>query len=203
VQRKPGTRRVQRLVVQHHPDTVSIAADNDGSGGISLAVDGGGNGSTVQPINALVLTTFGSNTDESNPDVLTNKSYSMTVHITDNSNGLTDDTALTFTGVFNGTMTNETFDVTHLFTDGTTKDVTLGTHKYTATVSYQAPGSPTSGENGFVSVTITVSDVTDSGGGNNNGGGEHPQNAPEPTSLVLASMTLPVFFAVRRRRMRA
>jgi hypothetical protein len=169
-------------------DPVSIAADNGGSGGISLAVDSGGSGKTS--ITAVVLTTFSSVSD-SNADTLTDKTYSVTLHITDNQNNSGD---VTVTGKFNGSVSSTTFSGTNTFTSGNEQKVTIGSHVYDVTFSYNAPGAPNSGQTGSITATVRVTDVAGGGGDTGN-----TSSAPEPSSLLLAGLALPLLYRLRRR----
>jgi hypothetical protein len=169
-------------------DPVSILSSS-GNSGVSLAVDAGG--AAKSSITAVVLTTF-SSSQTSDP---VNGSYSVSLNITDGQNN---SGSVTFTGALNGSLSNSSTNLTNGFTSNTTQTVTIGSHKYTVTADYTAPGAPGSGKTGSITFSVSVADASN-GGGNGNGGGSQ---APEPSTLVLAGLAVPVCLGAWMRRNR-
>jgi hypothetical protein len=174
---------------------LTIAADDGGSGGITLAL--GAAGTTGAPeITAVTLTTFSSAPVES-PDTISDGAYTLTLTLTDNPSGEVSG-PLTFSGVFEGTVWDTGADIKHSFTEPTVREVTLGDHDYSITIGpYAAPGGPTSGIEGFIKATVSVTDST--GGGGGGGGGDPVEETPEPSSLALAGLACGVVALARRR----
>jgi hypothetical protein len=122
-----------------------------------------------------------------------NYSLSLTLH--DLASGASG--SLTFQGNFSGTIVPGVVDLTNTYMGPTTQTLTLGRNLYTVTIgSFVSPDitgpPPFVGRPGSISASISVQPVTSS--------------APEPSSLVLACLGLPLFGLarwVRRRRQTA
>jgi hypothetical protein len=94
--------------------------------------------------------------------------------------------SLSFSGVFNGTMTDSRVDLRTRFLSPVRQSVVLGHHRYTVTLaSYAPPGPPAIGSQGKISAYVEV----------------RPATAPEPSSLLLAATGLAatLFFARWRK----
>lgn len=176
-------------------DPLTIAADDGGSGGITLALGAAGT-TGASEITAVTLTTF-SSAPEISPDSISDGAYTLTLDLTDNPSGETSG-PLTFSGIFEGTIWEDGADIKHSFTEPTVREVTLGGRDYSITIGpYAAPGGPTSGIEGFIKATVSV----DEGGP---GPGPDPgpvTDTPEPSTLALAGLACG-FAALARRRSR-
>jgi hypothetical protein len=167
-----------------------VAADTGGTGGINLTVNPQASGQGNLDIAAASLSTF-SDAPQITPDHFTNKSYSLTLQLGDGASGKQG--SLTFSGMFNGTLSAFNASITNTFSGPITQKLTLGHDVYTVSVGpYAPPGLP--GSKTFGSIGAHVSVVNDQGvsgggsGGSQGGptGSPHtPHDAPEPSTLVL------------------
>ncbi|HTU20882.1 MAG TPA: PEP-CTERM sorting domain-containing protein [Gemmataceae bacterium] len=111
--------------------------------------------------------------------------YSLNLALTDLASGASG--SLTFRGNLSGTVSLNQVDLTNTFLGPTTQTLTLGGHQYTVTIgpfvppgpltrNYSYVGTPTyfSEPDGSISVTVQVT-------------------TPEPSSLMLACLGLPLF----------
>lgn len=125
----------------------------------------------------------------------TDAPYSLRLFLRDDENGKSG--YLVFTGLLNGTLWDHGAKITNKFTGQTTQSLTLGLDVFTVTVGpYVAPGGPGKGHEGEIVATITehfleplVPPLL---------GSAHPlfgsarivvpQDAPEPSTLLLAGI---------------
>ena len=141
-----------------------------------------GNNTWVVATNLSVV----SDADPEDPATFTNKPYTLTLFLLDvqsNASGTLD-----FSGVLNGTISQFTADVTTQFTSLTNQQLTLGTHLYDITIGpYAPPGPPEANQPGAISghVMVRVTDI---------------QKTPEPSSLILAALGVPLGYRLLRRR---
>ena len=121
------------------------------------------------------------------PDTFTAKPYSLSLYLLDPASGKSG--TLVFTGQFNGTLSSQSANITTAFTNAVTQTLDLGNHRYPVTIrSYTPPGPPHSSPGGIG----TRADVS-----------SRPiiKSVPEPSTLVLASLAVPLLsFAGWRRR---
>ncbi|MFL5242192.1 MAG: hypothetical protein ACJ8FY_08795 [Gemmataceae bacterium] len=175
---------------------ITVSADKGGTGGITLTVQPMAQASGTSDIVAVNLGTFSSAASAA-PDRFTNQAYKLMLAITDLSNQLSG--SVSFSGVFNGTVSVATANIANHFTGPQTQVLKLGKDTYTVTIGpYAAPGNPDSVMLGSIGAHVALQ--TDSGttgggsggGGTGNGGGGSgtPQGreAPEPTGIVIAGM---------------
>jgi len=165
---------------------VAVPADGGGTGGIGM---------TNQPVNHAVnssdivatsLWTF-SSASASTPDTFTNQAFSLTLALTDDNSSQT--TNLTFNGVFNGTLSASSANISQSWTGSDTQTVTLGNDTYTVSMNgYSPPGPPGSANPGSISAHVDVQAGPTGGGGGGGGGGVNP--APEPSTLALSGLGL-------------
>ncbi len=124
-----------------------------------------------------------SNAPDTAPATFTNKTYTLTLTITDGDSNAAG--SLIFTGEFNGQVTSDTSNVGILFTGQNTQSLTLGQHLYTVTMdAYAPPGPPGSTNVGSIGAHATVA----------------VQTLSEPPSIFLAALALPAGAFWRRRR---
>lgn len=165
---------------------ISVAADNGGTGGISMSLVPLAPGTNMvgnSDITAVSLSTF-SSTPAGTVDTFTNSPFSLTVQLTDQTSGTSG--SLTFNGVFNGTLSQTNAQITATFLNPTTQSILLGTNTYTVALnSYLPPGVPSSTVFGDIGAHVSIQDGTT---GNGSGSIE---SVPEPSTLLLASVTLP------------
>ena len=166
----------------------TILADNPSGGGkISLTdeptLEAVGNTDIV----ATNIRTF-STAPASAPDKFTNKAYSLALTLTDSTSGQSGTAA--FTGVFNGTLTANSSNITNAFTSANTVVLDLGNNQYTVTLTAYTPPGPTGSTNaGAIGAhaTVTVENI-------------HPVlQSPEPTALLLAAFGIPLGLLQLRR----
>jgi hypothetical protein len=167
----------------------NILADSPAGGGrISLTDEATRSVIGNSDIVATNLRTY-SSAPPSAPDTFTNKPYTLTLNLTDSTSGQTG-TAV-FSGVFNGTLTAQSSNITNTFMGPTTAVLDLGDNRYTVTLNaYTPPGPEGSANAGGIGAhaTVTVENV-------------HIAQTPEPGTLALAAFGVPLF-ALRRLRRR-
>lgn len=165
-----------------------VLADNASGGGrISLSDEPTRNVVGDSDIVATNLRTY-SNAPASNPDTFTNKPYKLTLSLTDGDSSKSG-TAI-FSGVFNGTLASDSSNITNAFTSATTVVLDLGAHRFTVTLnSYTPPGPQGSVNAGGIGAhaTVTVATIL---------------QTPEPASLTLAGLAVPLLWLWSRRRTR-
>lgn len=155
-----------------------VAADGEGTGGISLATATDGQAVGNSEIVALNLTTFSS--AAGTIDLFTAKAYRLTLELTDQQSGATG--ALTFQGQFNGTLTTTAAFISNTFTGATTQTLPLGGNLYTVALGpYSPPGPPGDSSSGALSATVSVSALP---------AAPPVQDTPEPSGLLLAGLGL-------------
>jgi hypothetical protein len=122
------------------------------------------------------------------PDTFTDKAYSLALTVTDTASGQSG-TAV-FHGVFNGTLTSESSNITSTFVGATKAVLDLGNNEYVIDLTAFTPPGPTGSVNaGTISghATVTVESI-------------HPvADSPEPSTLLLAAFAVPLAFARFRR----
>ncbi len=167
----------------------AILADNPATGG-QITLTNEGNRAVVgdSDIVATNIRTV-STAAPSAPDTFTAKAYTLTLTLTDTASGQSGTAA--FTGVFNGSMTATSSDITNTFTSPTTKVLFLGNNEYTINLDAYTPPGPTGSINAGgigAHATVTVESVGVA------------SSSPEPDSLVLAALGLPLaYFGFRRK----
>jgi hypothetical protein len=120
----------------------------------------------------------------SQPDVFTDKGYTLTLKLTDEASGRSGQ--LVFTGAFNGKASAANDTITNTFTGPVTQSLVLGDHVYTVTIgAYTAPGPPGAANAGSIGAHALVVINT----------------LPEPGALTLAGLGVSFLgVTVRRRR---
>jgi hypothetical protein len=148
-----------------------VSADGNGTGKIFLTPTSG-HAMGTSDIGAVSITTASSAT-ATNPDTFTNKSYSLTVNLTDDASHATG--SLTFAGSLNGTVSATSTNLTTTFGSPLVQSMVLGMNSYT--VSLNLPPGPSSTLGGIGAHVVV--------------GPTQVKNTPEPTSLVLAGLGAP------------
>ena len=172
----------------------------------------GGNGVASGNSGIIIynLTTDSKATDAA-PDSFSSVPYNLAVTLSDikatgsNNNSAKSKDVVNFSGLFSasGVTTKSLFPGPGSWTSPTTTSVTLGAddvgwRKYTVTISSITPPGEPGGAPGSIQAVVEVT-PTDGPGGS----GETPPPAPEPASLVLAGLGLPVLLLARRHLKKA
>jgi hypothetical protein len=125
---------------------------------------------------------------DSNPDHFTNKAYHLSLAILDiqsNSQG-----TITFSGLFNGTVSAHSANIKNTLTTPTSQSVILGNYRYTAHMDFFAPPGPPGVNNaGSISAHVAI-DV------------DLIHHMPEPSSLLLAGLGVVLLGLARNRTWR-
>jgi hypothetical protein len=162
----------------------SILADNPAGGGsITLT-----NEPTLEAVGNtdIVATNIRtvSTATQSAPDRFTDKAYSLALTVTDATSGQSG-TAV-FHGVFNGTLTSDSSNITNTFVGPTKAVLDLGSNEYVIDLTAFTPPGPTGSVNaGAIGAhaTVTVESI-------------HPvADSPEPSTFLLAALAVPLAFA--------
>jgi hypothetical protein len=149
-----------------------VNADGNSTGKIFLTPISGSAVGTSD-IGAVSITTF-SSASATNPDTFTNKGYSLTVNLTDSASHAMG--SLTFMGTLNGTVSAASTNLTTTFGSPLVQSIVLGKDLYTVSLNLPPGASSTLGGIG-AHVVVGPAQV---------------KNTPEPASLVLAGMGVPV-----------
>jgi hypothetical protein len=173
------------------PNKPVIHADSPGPGKIFLTSESVDNVIGSTNVVATNISTFSVATghNAAHQDTFTNAGYALTLTLTDNASHQSG--SLVFTGLFNGTLSVASANITNTFTGSTTQAITLGGNDYTVTIGpYSPPGPPGSTNRGSISAYASVV------------ASEHnpPGNTPEPSTLALGCLGIPLLGLVAARR---
>jgi hypothetical protein len=158
------------------------------------------------------LTTTSTAVDGS-PDSFSNVPFNLAVTLTDiKATGSSSPSAITtapvnFSGLFNATnvTTKSLLPGVNTWTSPTSANVVLGAadtgwNNYNVqVVSFTPPGQP-GGAPGSIEAVVTITPADGPGG---SGEPPPPSGTPEPASMVLAGLGLPIFVLLRRRLKKA
>jgi hypothetical protein len=161
----------------------SVAAVGAGAGGINFTTAVNNNPVTgSSDVVAANMTTFSAATTAA-PDRFTGQTYNLKLIITDLASGKTG--LFTFTGRLFGSLTASSASVTSTFASPLIETERIGNNVYTVTIGpFAGPGAPNSGNSGSIGAHVEV----------------RPEQAPEPSALILAGLgTLGVLYRRRRR----
>ncbi|HTU18249.1 MAG TPA: PEP-CTERM sorting domain-containing protein [Gemmataceae bacterium] len=167
-----------------------VYANSPGTGYISLTESNGLKSAAGDSYLVATNLQAHSTAGVADPDVFTNKTYSLSLYLQDNDSSKSG--TVTFTGEFNGTLTADSSNITNTFVGATTQSLVLGDHLYTVTIGPYDPPGPTGAVNsGSISARaeVTVSTIF---------------HLPEPSSAMLALLggSCGLAFVRRRRRVR-
>jgi hypothetical protein len=164
----------------------TIGADGSGSGSISISV-GSGTATAPSTIVAANLSVITSAVAPS-MDTYTNKAYQLTLTLTDSASGQSGQ--YVFNGLLNGSANTTSSNFSNTYVGPTTVTDHIGAYNYT--VQILAPVvPPISGgiTQGGISAQVTV------------GASSTPAStSPEPSTLLLAGLGLPLAIGWRRLR---
>jgi len=146
---------------------------------------------------------------DTSPDSFSNVPFDLAVTLTDImatgsiSGSKKTSNSVAFSGLFNATnvTTKSLLPGLNKWTSPTSAEVTLGAddvgwRKYTVTIaSFTPPGQP-GGAPGSIQAIVTIEPTEGPGG---SGEDPPPSATPEPTSMVLAGLGLPLVIFLRRR----
>lgn len=157
-----------------------ISADAFGTSRLSLSDEPLGHGTNNSDIVATNIRTF-SNAPRANPNNFLDAAYSLTLRLTDDTSGATG--TLSFTGVFSGTLSASSADISTAFTSPTTQSVVLGNNKYIVTIGdYSPPGPPGINNAGSIGASVEVIAGDPDPGPIN--------DVPEPSTVMLSGLGL-------------
>lgn len=163
-----------------------ITADAPGTGYITLTDESSRRAVGDSNIVATNLKTYSTATVD-NKDTFTNKTYSLTLTLTDVASHET--AALTFTGRIDGWLTGQSSYLRNTFTGQVMQSVVLGVNAFTVTMDgYTPPGIPGSVNSGSISAKaiVKVEAIV--------------SQIPEPGTLVLAGVGTALLVARRGRQ---
>jgi hypothetical protein len=164
----------------------NVMADSPGTSYISLTDESAHQAVGDSDIVATNIRAF-STAPPTNPDSFTAKPYTLSLFLMDQASGMSG--TITFNGQFDGTMSALNSNITNTFTNAVTQSLVLGSNLYTATIGNYTPPGPTGSTNsGSISAHATVrveSLLTD---------------VPEPSTLALAGLALPLLGVAAWRR---
>lgn len=148
-----------------------VAANSPGTGYISLTDQGMQSAAGNSYLVATNLQAHSTATLQ-NPDVFTNKIYTLSLYLQDTVSGKSG--TLSFTGELNGTLTADNSNISNKFLGQTTQSVVLGNNLYTVTIGpYTAPGPTGAVNSGSIAARAQVQVST-------------LFQLPEPSSCLLA-----------------
>lgn len=130
------------------------------------------------------------------PDRVSGLAYQFALEVRDDLSGNT--AKLTFHGLLSGSYWRTGSDLTNAFTGATLQEVELGGNRFAvALTGFDAPTGYGDEFAGRITAGVRVGDAVKDGGGVLG-----PNATPEPTTLLLAAVGLPLVGLVTRRRCR-
>jgi hypothetical protein len=179
------------------PSATKVMADGGGSGYLKLTDEPANTATNTSNTVITNLHAFSTATTAT-PDVFTHAPFAFTLHLEDLASKAIGN--VTFSGFFSGMLTANNANIAANFTSPTTQTLNLGGNTFTVTLgTYTPPGPPGAINAGSLNAVVSV--TPGNGGGHTSGGG-----APEPSTLILASLALPYFgltgWRARKKRLR-
>jgi hypothetical protein len=173
------------------PTVSAVPADSPGTGKILLTNEATGSAINSSDIVATDIRTV-STAPYNKPDTFTSAPYGLALTITDKASNASG--TVTFTGVFNGTLTALSSNITNTFTGPQVQVLQLGSNSYTITMGNYTPPPPPGAVNaGAISAYAQVAVQS---------GTQGPPPLPEPSTLVLAGLGLSLAGGAAWRRKR-
>ena len=161
------------------PTVSAVPADSPGTGKVLLTNEPAGAAVNSSDIVASDIRTV-SSAPYNNPDHFTNTPYGLTLTLTDKASH--DSGTVTFTGVFNGTLTALSSNITNTFTGPRVQVLQLGGNVYTISMGTYSPPPPPGAVNaGAISAYAQVTVQSGTTG---------VLQLPEPSALALAGLGL-------------
>lgn len=150
---------------------------------------------TTDPIQAVTLSTFATGSSTAPEDVeIESSPYDLTLTLQDTDNPALLPQTLTFQGAMSGIVSTSDVSLTNSFVSSIAS-VVMGDYLYSVTLTGFT--SPTLNSTGSITAQIVVTRYDEGGG---NGGGDPVTKTPEPSSLVLAALVIPIVLWYRMRR---
>jgi len=166
----------------------TIAADGTGSGSISISV-GSGTATAPSTIVAANLSVI-SSALAPNSDTYTNKAYQLTLSLTDTATGQTG--TYVFNGALTGSANTTSSNFTNTYIGATTLTDHIGNYNYTVQILPPVVPPITGGvTEGGISAQVTAAAYST---------GVTVSDTPEPTTLILAGIGIPLAIGWRRLR---
>ncbi len=166
-----------------HP--IHIITNNNALGVVALPGNGGSDdmhSASKVPVDISTKVWAISTATASHPQTVTDLPFAINLKLTDHASGLSE--YVSFSGALNGNLWNNGSTLSPTFTSPLTATVDIDHHLYT--VAFERFVAPTGIDNpGRFVFDVTV------------------QHNPEPSSLVLAGIGMPLFGLIVRRRRRA
>jgi hypothetical protein len=170
-----------------------VSADANGTSTISLTDEALGHATNSSDIVATNIRTS-STAPRATPNNFQDAAYALTLRLTDDASG--ESGTLTFNGVFNGTLSSTSADISTTFLDGATQELTLGGHQYAVTIdAYSPPGPPGINNAGSIGARVEVTPAEDPP--------PPPNDAPEPSTVLLSCVGLSLLGAGSWRKWKA
>jgi hypothetical protein len=164
----------------------NVMADSPGTSYIALTDEGLHQAVGDTDVVATNIRAF-STAPPTDPDHFTAKPYTLSLFLMDQASAISG--TITFNGQFDGTLSALSSNITNTFTNAVTQSLVLGTNRYTATIGNYSPPGPTGSSNsGSISAhaTVTVESLLN--------------DVPEPSTLALAGLALPLLGVAAWRR---
>jgi len=166
------------------PSTLSIKAGGAGTGGLSFTDEPLKHADGTSDIVVTNIRAF-SSALRSAADTFTNAPISFTLTLKDEKSNLSG--TFKFNGVFNGSISATSANVTFTPTAPLIETLKIGANTYTVNLgSYAPPGPPAASNAGSISAHVAVNEIVTGGGGGGGGTGQ----APEPSTLLLSCLGL-------------
>jgi hypothetical protein len=167
-----------------------ISADANGTSKLSLTDETAGRAVNSSDIVATNIRTS-STAPRATPNNFQEAAYSLTLKLTDDASR--ESGTLTFNGVFDGTLSASSANISTGFIGPTSQELVLGGNRYIVTMdAFSPPGPPGISNAGSIGASVEVVPAEDPP--------PTPNDAPEPSTLFLSGLGLASLGAAWRRR---